>query len=248
MATSGNRITYIHEEAVHNSDAPKEIVPVLVKLFAPSSVLDVGCGIGTFLAHFKHAGVPKVSGIDGPWVNKNLLLQHISAEEFKEHDLSKPFHEDTPYDLVLSLEVAEHIDPAYADVFVRNLVQAGKVIVFSAAVPNQGGQNHLNEQWTDYWKEKFLKHDYIVHDILKPYFWNNPDIFFWYKQNMVVVTHKDYVFNSNVSYNTLTDVVHKEMFLFRTNQLNQEIENIRSGKLPFTTYVKYLLQAIFSKK
>lgn len=237
-------VKYIHEEEVHNSDAPNEIIPVLIDLFHPQRVLDVGCGIGTFLARFKQTGI-KVLGLDGPWVNKELLYQNISKDEFIEQDLSRPWKLNEQYDLILSLEVAEHIEPAYADTFVQNLVSAGKIIIFSAAVPQQGGQNHVNEQWLLYWKEKFMQHDYVVHDVLKPYFWNNPGIFFWYKQNMVVVAHKDYVFEKSMQYNTLEDVVHKEMFAFRINQLNQELEAVRSGKLPFTTYVKYLLAAVF---
>lgn len=247
MDKKDKSVTYIHEEEVHNSDAPNEIVPVLINLFHPRRILDVGCGIGTFLACFKSAGVD-VLGMDGPWVNKELLYRNISEDEFIEQDLSKPFHLDTKFDLVLSLEVAEHIEPASADVFVQNLVSAGKVIVFSAAVPGQGGQNHVNEQWLLYWKEKFLQHDFVVHDVLKQYFWNNPHIFFWYKQNMVVVAHKDHVFQNPMHYNALEDVVHKEMFAFRLDQISKELEATRSGKLPFTTYAKYLLKSVFSKK
>ena len=245
--TTNDGVKYIHEERVHNSDAPNEIVPVLIDIFHPRNVLDIGCGIGTFLARFKSAGVD-VFGIDGPWVNKEMLYRNINQNEFKEQDLSKPFNLNTKFDLVLSLEVAEHIEPAYADTFVKNLVSAGNVIIFSAAVPDQGGQNHVNEQWLSYWKEKFMQHDYIVHDVLKPYFWNNPHVFFWYKQNMVVVAHKNHVFENTMHENPLEDVVHKEMFAFRIKQLNQELEMIRSGRLPFTTYVKYLLTSIFLKR
>ncbi len=241
-------VKYIHEVQVHNSDAPSEIVPVLMNLFKPRQVLDVGCGIGTFLAAFKAAGVTDLMGMDGPWVNKEMLFRNIHSTEFIEQDLSKPWNLPQKYDLVLSLEVAEHIEPEYADIFVRNLVSAGEVLIFSAAVPDQGGQNHLNEQWLSYWKEKFLKHDYVVHDVLKPFFWNNPRIFFWYKQNMVVVTHKDYVFKNPLPYNTLEDVIHKEMFDFRLKQFEDELEIVRGGKLPVTTYIKYLLKSFFTGK
>ena len=243
-----DKIKYIHEESVHNAQSPGQIVPVLINLFSPKSVLDVGCGIGTFLAAFKAAGVADLMGIDGPWVNKELLFSNIHSDEFIEQDLSKPWNLQQKYDLVLSLEVAEHIEPEYADVFVRNLVAAGDVLIFSAAVPNQGGQNHLNEQWLFYWKEKFLKHDYVIHDVLKPFFWNNPRIFFWYKQNMVVVTHKDYVFKNPLPYNTLEDVIHKEMFDFRLKQFEDELKNVREGKLPVSTYIKYLLKSFFTGK
>ncbi|MGN6647197.1 MAG: class I SAM-dependent methyltransferase [Cytophaga sp.] len=241
-------IKYIHEESVHNAKSPDQIVPVLIDLFSPESVIDIGCGIGTFLKSFKKSGIETVLGVDGSWVNRDLLFQHISPDEFKEQDLSQSFVLDKKFDLVISLEVAEHIEPAHAQTFVRNLVTAGNVIVFSAAVPNQGGQNHLNEQLLSYWKELFLQHDYHVHDILKPYFWNNPEIFFWYKQNMVVVAHKDYVFQKQVSYNPLENVIHKEMFDFRLKQFEHELEIVRAGKLPVSTYIKYLLKSFFTGK
>lgn len=248
MKKKDDAVRYIHHVHVHNSDAPNEIVSILLHLFKPQSVLDVGCGIGTFLKRFKMEGVPEILGLDGPWVDKELLFQNIAPSEFIEQDLSKPWTLKTTYDLVLSLEVAEHIEPEYADTFIRNLVSSGKIIIFSAAVPDQGGQNHLNEQWLSYWKEKFLKHDFIIHDVLKPLFWNNPHIFFWYKQNMVVVTHKDFMFQNPMVYNPLENTIHNEMFTFRINQFKDELADIRSGNLPYTTYFKYLLKSIFSKK
>jgi len=243
-----DNVKYIHEESVHNLRAPKEIVPVICKLLAPESVVDIGCGIGTFLHYFKKYHVKDVLGVDGNWVNKELLFQNIAPEEFKEQDLEKIVTLPRYFDLVVSIEVAEHISPESADIFIQNLVRAGKVILFSAAVPLQGGQNHINEQWVDYWAEKFLKHDYIVHDVLKPFFWNNPDIFFWYKQNMVLVAHKDYILPQGLEGNKLKNCIHEEMFKFRVEGLQHEIDLFREGKLPFTTYVKYLMKSLFAKK
>jgi SAM-dependent methyltransferase len=239
---------YIHDVAVHNSNAPNEIIPILIELFKPISVVDFGCGIGTFLSAFKSFGVTNVLGIDGPWASKELLYTNINPSEFLETNLAKDIQLPVYYDMVLSLEVAEHIEEKYANVFIRNLIAAGKIIVFSAAVPQQGGQNHVNEQWQSYWSEKFNQQGYVVHDILKPYLWNNPNVFFWYKQNMVVATPKDFMFQKEFIHNTLEDVIHKDMFQFRLNQLDAEISLFRSGKLPFSSYVKYLLTSIFSAK
>jgi SAM-dependent methyltransferase len=241
-------VTYIHVSTVHNSEAPQEIVPVLMELLAPESVVDIGCGIGTFLKCFKQHGIKDVLGIDGPWVNMDLLHTNISPQEFKEQNLEQSFKLEKKYDLVVSVEVAEHIHPEYADVFIQNLISAGNVIFFSAAVPQQGGQNHVNEQWLSYWKEKFSEYDYEVHDVLKPYFWNNPKIFFWYKQNMVLVAPKGYRFRKEFQYNTLEDVIHKDMFQFRMDQMEQEIVEFRNGQLPVFTYFKYLLNGIFTRK
>ena len=94
---------YKHEEHVHNLESPNQIVPEIIKLLAPKSVVDVGCGIGTFLNVFKKNHVQDVLGIDGSWVNRDLLHKHISEEEFKECNLEEPIQLEKKYDLALSL-------------------------------------------------------------------------------------------------------------------------------------------------
>jgi 2-polyprenyl-3-methyl-5-hydroxy-6-metoxy-1,4-benzoquinol methylase len=80
---------YVHTRNAHNLTAPREIVPVIMKLLNPTSVADIGCGIGTFLYCFKESGVKQVLGIDGKWVNKDLLSEYLLPEEFNEFDLEK---------------------------------------------------------------------------------------------------------------------------------------------------------------
>lgn len=156
---------YIHDEHVHNIDAPMEIVPELVSILNPKSVVDFGCGLGTFLYCFKKEGVKEVLGIDGPWVNKELLFKYLTPNEFKEYNLEEKIILGKKFDLVISLEVAEHLSENSADIFVSNLIDAGEMIVFSASIQYQEGQNHINEHWPDYWEQKFLNHGYEMHDI-----------------------------------------------------------------------------------
>ena len=65
---------YVHTAEYHNLDAPSEIVPVLLNLFDPSSVVDYGCGTGTFLHVFNSNGVKDILGLDGEWVDKSQLF------------------------------------------------------------------------------------------------------------------------------------------------------------------------------
>jgi SAM-dependent methyltransferase len=241
-------VKYIHGEHYHNLQSPKEIVPVLMDLVAPRSVVDIGCGIGTFLYCFKEAGVEKVLGVDGSWVNRDLLHKYIQPGEFREHDLEKLLQLDMKYDLAICLEVAEHLKPEAADTMVENLVKAGNIILFSAAVPQQGGQNHLNEQWPSYWENKFRKHGYRMHDFLKPVFWNNPKVFFWYKQNMVFFAPEGYQFTGSHEYNQLNHVIHPDMFTNNITELNQQLDHIRNGEMPPYNYFKYLVKSIIGKK
>src|SRR5437016_4313861 len=95
------------------------IVPKVLEMIQPTSVIDVGCGIGGFLAMFLEHGVENILGIDGAYVQRNLLA--IPEENFMPFDLNRPFTVDRTYDLVVCLEVAEHLRPQSAGDFIASL-------------------------------------------------------------------------------------------------------------------------------
>ncbi len=160
------------------------IVPILLNLIAPRSVVDVGCGQGAWLASFRQHGVDDVFGIDGSWVDPRSL--DIPPDRFKSADLSETLSLDRRFDLVMSLEVAEHLPPTSAETFVRSLTELGAVVLFSAAIPHQGGVVHLNEQWPEYWAALFGRFGYTPIDCLRPCIWDNPDVDCWYAQNALL--------------------------------------------------------------
>ena len=131
----------------------KEIVPLVVRFLQPASVVDVGCGTGAWLSVFKEQGIRDILGVDGDYVNLDSMF--IPKEAFQPHDLTRPLKINRKFDLVVSLEVAEHLPSNCAETFVESLTGLGSVVIFSAAIPYQGGQNHVNEQWQDYWKKLF---------------------------------------------------------------------------------------------
>lgn len=165
------------------------VVPIVVDLVHPKTVVDVGCGSGTWLSVFRAIGIEDVLGVDGDWVDENLL--RIPRECFLRADLEKPLALDKRFDLVASLEVAEHLPPRCADTFVDSLCRLGQVILFSAAIPFQGGRNHVNEQWPEYWAQRFRRKGFAVADVIRRRIWTNPNVDWWYAQNTLLYVRED---------------------------------------------------------
>lgn len=169
----------------------KEIVPLVIKLIKPKCVIDVGCGTGTWLSVFREYGIEDIFGIDGDWVDKKML--QIPEERFLSFDLKKPFKINKKFDLVISLEVAEHLPQKSAKVFVDSLTRLGSVVLFSAAIPFQGGKDHLNNQWPEYWVKLFQEKDYVVLDPIRKEIWQNENVKFWYVQNILLFVRQDHL-------------------------------------------------------
>jgi SAM-dependent methyltransferase len=176
---------YIYSKDVHNLKSPRQIVPLVLKTDSIKSVLDVGTGIGTWLKVFQEEGIVDVIGIDSESVAVDQLC--ISAENFLAINLSNEFNLNRKFDIAICLEVAEHLPQESADALVASLVKHSDLILFSAAIPNQGGQDHINEQWPIYWQEKFMKYGYYFEDDIRAKVWDNIEVDWWYKQNIFTI-------------------------------------------------------------
>jgi SAM-dependent methyltransferase len=209
-------IKYIHDTNVHQSKDAEHIVPFIIKLFHPASVLDVGCGLGNFLKVFIDAGITDVTGVEGEWLDFSKIV--IDKNFIGIKDLEKPFDLQRKFDIALCLEVAEHISKDSSALLVKSLTAHSDVIVFSAAIPEQGGQNHINEQWIEYWETLFDKHDYKLYDTIRPFIWNINDIFWWYRQNIVVCIKS----SKHVSFKTppINNYIHPELYLSKIAEIN----------------------------
>lgn len=153
-----------------------------------SSAVDVGCGVGTWLSVLADKGVADIQGVDGPWVEQDLLV--IPVDRFLRTNLGEPFSLPRRYDLAISLEVAEHLPPQRAEGFVATLTGLADRVLFSAAVPRQGGERHINEQWQSYWVRLFDALGYDVHDFIRSRIWNDEQMPYWYRQNTLFFTRR----------------------------------------------------------
>lgn len=147
----------------------------------PRSVLDVGCGRGAWLKACRELGCDTLAGYDGPWNDQSQMMDPAIA--FRAIDLNERFAPSRPFELAMSLEVAEHLEPKYADRFVNSLAGCADAILFGAALVGQGGCYHVNEQMPSYWAHRFKQAGLKPFDLFRPLFWGDAEIPFWYRQN-----------------------------------------------------------------
>lgn len=209
----------------------REILPLVLELIKPENVVDVGCGVGSWLSVCKKLGINDVVGLDGEWVNDELLL--IPKEDFINIDLTKPQKIGRKFDLSMSLEVAEHLPANHADEFINLLTDLAPVVLFSAAIPFQGGENHINEQWPEYWIEKFNSRNYLVIDLIRPEIWNNNNVEPFYAQNIFLFVRDDYIIkntalNNKIGKNNINQfsIIHPRIYLHKLQ--NHELVIFRS--------------------
>ena len=189
MKFYNNRFYANTKRATVNS--AEALVPLIIDLLHPKSVVDVGCAAGTWLAVYRRLGVPDIFGVDTGYAKTDMM--EIPADLFLAQDLENPFRLSRTFDLVTSLEVAEHLPEKSAGDFVDSLVRLGPVILFSAAIPFQGGSHHLNEQWPEYWGERFAARGYVPVDCLRVKLWDNPAVAWWYAQNLILYVKRDHL-------------------------------------------------------
>lgn len=217
---------------VNTSEASAEIVaPIVVELLHPGSVVDVGCGLGGWAAAFAKHGGAEVMGVDGDYVDRSML--RIPPDRFKPHDLTKPLDLGRTFDLAISLEVAEHLPESVADQFVATLTSLAPVVMFSAAVPAQGGNNHVNEQWQSYWVGKFAARGYAAADPIRPRVWDNPRVEWWYRQNTllyfarsILQTRPDLRAMADRMAGQVVDVVHPDMLRQHTEAAARPVRTV----------------------
>lgn len=208
-----------HQKTLYSAET---ILSLVLSSIPPvRSAVDFGCGVGTWLSVLQDKGVLEVQGFDGPWVNKDLL--EIPRESFHQARLDESIQVDKKYDLAITLEVAEHLPKESASGFVNSLVSASDFVLFSAAIPFQGGKGHINEQWQSYWCDLFHNKGYVASDFIRQKVWDDASIPVWYRQNIFLFFKKERVEELDASLIFgercgLFSVVHPEMYTLKMDQ------------------------------
>lgn len=211
------------------------------------SVLDVGCGTGTWLKVFRDSlGLFDILGLDGSYLDRGQL--EIEESMFMEWDLRHPFDLGRGFDLVICLEVAEHLPESSAADLVDSLCRHSNRILFSAAIPGQGGQNHLNEQWSEYWQAHFLRRGYNLVDAVRPKIWNEEEVDIWYRQNIFLFLKQN---DLQVGKHSIQMAeIHPELWRLKIealSKLSEEVEGFDEGNAGIQRSFKALVNAIRNK-
>jgi SAM-dependent methyltransferase len=231
-----------------STSSAHEIIPIIIEYVQPTSVIDVGCGNGTWLAVWEKHGIADITGVDGDYVNVDELL--IDKKYFIPFNLEKGFTSDRKYSLVTCLEVAEHINPNSAENFIKSLCNLGDIIAFSAAIPGQEGTLHVNEQYPEYWIALFAKNDFVPIDSIRKRIWNNQKISWWYRQNIFFFIRKNQITGSAKFQKALestdtefVNIIHPELFKNKLIELDTYRPLIRNP----LKLAKYLVEKGFKK-
>ncbi len=176
-------------------------ISFLFEIWIPKSVVDFGCGRGTWLAVCKERGAQRVVGLDGDWVSQEMMVD--PTIDFRPTNLREEVLLGENYELALSLEVAEHLPPETSEKFIRSLTRSSDAVLFSAAFLGQPGTNHVNTRAHSFWANMFFNQGYLLFDIFRPLFWSDNRVEPWYRQNTFL-----YVKNHHPLYRALIEKGH----------------------------------------
>ncbi len=170
----------------------------LFRIYQPASVADFGCGRGAWLKAMHEQGAERLFGVDGPWNSQEAMIDQ--SIEFCGADLNEPgpaFAGQT-FDLAMTLEVVEHLEPKSSERVADALASLAPVLMFGAAFSHQTGQNHINERYHSFWAGLLRDRGFEVYDYFRPTFWGDDRVAYYYQQNTFLYVRKGHALGAKL--------------------------------------------------
>ena len=216
---------------------------VLTHLFKSAiqikSIKDVGCGEGEwFNSKVLNEGKYDLFAYDLP--EAIALAKSKSKIDIKFHPINLEFIEINIFadtDVTIFTEVAEHLTEECAKKIINFICDTSKIVIFSGAIPGQGGYNHINEQPLKYWIQLFEVNNFIPVDFLRPIIREEKSVPFYYRNNLFL-----FIKNSDeVKYNHFKNFDEFDKQIVRSDQYIIDYRN-------FLQKLRYKIIEFFSYK
>jgi hypothetical protein len=207
------------------------IAKAIADTYHPKKIIEFGCGPGFLTRELSQLNI-SVDAFDG---FSSPDFKNFTNISFNKIDLNNEaevmqFLKDKTYDVAICSEVAEHLDPESSAHLIKQLTSCAPVVIFSAAVPNQGGHGHINCQARGFWHDLFIANNFQVADTMRKELRDTDDLAIWYKLNLV-----DYVTN-NLAINindTIKNLVESESY---SSSLFYKMSNENSKNIAYLNY------------
>ena len=229
----------------YNYRSAKIILPMIFKYYKPDSMIDIGCGIGTWLSAALELGIENLQGIDCNEISEDFLLvprKYISIDDLETHKNK----DNKKYDIAVSVEVAEHLNNSASEHFIKMLTSYSKVIIFSAGIPYQDGEHHINCQPPKFWYDIFSKYEYVCFDFRDKLMNMWEEINPCYSQNLLLYVHKDlaHIFEN------IFNITNKPIFFYHPAYVDIIVNNLNNQLLQLneTMEIKFNEQISFINK
>ena len=181
------QLTAYQQSSNTKTESKACFLAALSYLGIPDRFNDIGCGEGHLVGLAAKMGIPSF-GMD-----LNCLPNLFLNGEIVKHDLTGNLRDlyVAPANLTFSLEVGEHLPEDQAIKYCHYLSQwTSEYLVFSAAIPGQGGSGHVNEQPKEYWRDRLKDEGFVyldqMSDDLKVMWEIVAGKAWWYPQNVQV--------------------------------------------------------------
>jgi len=199
------------------------IANLISKTYQPKTIVEFGCGPGHLTRELDkiNINVTAIDGFSSPEF-KNTQKITFTKVDLNDQKALEQFLGNKKFDLAICTEVGEHLNPASSEHLIKYLTQSAPVVIFSAAVPGQGGHGHINCQPREFWHDLFTSNGFRLIDSFRQKLRDNEKLAMWYKLNMLDYVSKDYKLteNEDVIRNLLSSESYASSMFYITNTEN----------------------------